>query len=250
MFKKETGELNNILHDIQGLSKGIETMQMQQKNASNTYENVKCAKSSTSSDSSDQSHPYRTEMSLVLSYNGNKSKYSTNKSTDKSQESETDTPPPNLPQAMKLFPNKLMYIPSSSSSSGNNNNNELFKSTQSIGQELDSANEIVDNSANEKSLTKSQTNLANDNGSANNRNADKNISIGKHADKNDSENNELKTAAQRENNESSSILKTTDSHGATSEMVMVVHSQMFVHSIWISLIFFNIFSFFPHVERY
>lgn len=199
-------------------------MQMQQKTAaSNTYENVNRAKSIISSDSSDHSHPYRTEMSLILSYNGNKSKYSTNKSTDKSQESETDTPPPNLPQAMKLFPNKLMYTPNSgTSSSSSNNNNE---STPSIEHDLDLANEDIDYSANEKSFAKSQTNVAKDSGSGsggNNRNGDKKTPIGKNTEKNDGEGDEMKTAAQREKNESISILKTTDSNATASEMVLTL----------------------------
>lgn len=87
------------LKDVQGLSKGIETMQMQ-SNA--VYENV------TSSDS-DQTPPYRTEMSLVLSYSGNKSKYSTTQNADKKLGSENDSPPTNFPHAMKLLPNKLTY---------------------------------------------------------------------------------------------------------------------------------------------
>lgn len=194
-------------------------MQMQQKNA-NTYENVKRAKSTTSSDSSDHSHPYRTEMSLILSYNGNKSKYSTNKSTDKSQ-SETDTPPPNLPQAMKLFPNKLLYTP--------NNDNSNSKSTQNIGQESELANdENIDNSANEKMLTKSQTNLPHDNGNggggggANNRKGDKKSLNGKSDNNNDGENIELTTissGSKREIHESTPILKMTDSNGVTSNTV-------------------------------
>lgn len=56
------------------------------------------------SSDSDPSHPYRTEMSLVLSYNGNQSKYSTVNSNDSDIE-----PTLSLPSAMKLLPNRLVY---------------------------------------------------------------------------------------------------------------------------------------------
>lgn len=56
------------------------------------------------SSDSDLSHPYRTEMSLVLSYNGNQSKYSTANSNDSDIE-----PTLSLPSAMKLLPNRLVY---------------------------------------------------------------------------------------------------------------------------------------------
>lgn len=56
------------------------------------------------SSDSDLSHPYRTEMSLVLSYNGNQSKYSTANLNDSDIE-----PTLSLPSAMKLLPNRLVY---------------------------------------------------------------------------------------------------------------------------------------------
>lgn len=199
-------------------------MQIQQKNT-NTYENVQRAKCTTTSDSMEQSHPYRTEMSLILSYNGNKSKYSTNKlTTDKSQESETDTPPPNLPKAMKLFPNKLLYTT-------NNNNNSNDKATTNIGNESNSTNENIDNTENEKMLTKSQINLNGNGGDAVAK-----LAIGRKSDKigsndkcatNDGENDELKSS-KKENYESTSILKTTDPNGATaSAAVILIHVHAF-----------------------
>lgn len=56
------------------------------------------------SSDSDLSHPYRSEMSLVLSYNGNQSKYSTANTNDSDIE-----PSLSLPSAMKLLPNRLVY---------------------------------------------------------------------------------------------------------------------------------------------
>lgn len=102
------------------------------------YENVENAKNSDS----DQSHPYRTEMSLILSYNGNKSKYTSTKNASNSLESDVETPPPNVPQAMKLLPNKLPYAIKS----------ELFKPSQLSEQ----GNVNIENSANEEILSKSQ----------------------------------------------------------------------------------------------
>lgn len=116
---------------------------MQMQNSA-TYENVKRIKNTTSCDS-DQQPPYRTEMSLVLSYNGNKSKYCTSQYSDKIQESDIDTPPPSLPHAMKLLPNKLTYA----------GNNELFKPIQNA-QDLESGNAHMENSTNEHISTKSK----------------------------------------------------------------------------------------------
>lgn len=111
------------------------------------YENVKSAKNTES----DQSHPYRTEMSLILSYNGNKSKYSTNQNVDKAQESDVDTPPPNVPQAMKLLPNKLPYAAKS----------EIFKQSFINPQHSEQGNVNIENSANEEILSKSQVSETN-----------------------------------------------------------------------------------------
>lgn len=115
-----------------------------------TYENIKRSKSITSSDS-DQSHPYRTEMSLVLSYNGNKSKYSTSQQCDKNQGSDMDTPPPNLPHAMRLFPNQLNYA----------GKNEPVKAIHT-GLDVKPINENTDNNSNEpltNTLLESSQNL-------------------------------------------------------------------------------------------
>lgn len=101
------------------------------------------------SSDSDLSHPYRTEMSLVLSYNGNQSKYSTTNSNDSDIE-----PTLSLPSAMKLLPNQLVYTTPSShlegepelqqkqngirkdteenSANAENNTNEVILSTPSI----------------------------------------------------------------------------------------------------------------------
>lgn len=104
------------------------------------YENVTTAKHTDA----DQSPPYRTEMSLVLSYSGNKSKYSTQQIAANVQEPVIHTPPPSLPRAMKLFPNKLAYAGKSDS----------FKS----GIPVDVEQKIVntDNSANEEMQSKTQ----------------------------------------------------------------------------------------------
>lgn len=110
--------------DVQSLSKGIESMQMDR-----LYEHVP-------NTDADQSPPYRTEMSLVLSYSGNKSKYSTTQTPDKRLEGDVETPPPNLPHAMKLLPNKLTY----------NGSNEIFKqmpTDQSIIHTGNSVNEEI-----------------------------------------------------------------------------------------------------------
>lgn len=114
-------------------------MQMQ-KNP--MYENVKSVKNSDS----DQPHPYRTEMSLILSYNGNKSKYSTTKNIDKAQESDIETPPPNVPQAMKLLPNQLPYA----------TKNDLLKDKLMNSPMSEQGNVNIENSANEQILSKSQ----------------------------------------------------------------------------------------------
>lgn len=95
LFNLQSGALDAILHDIHDLSKGIETMQMQ---TNQIYENIDV-----------DEHPYRTEMSLVLSYNGNKVKYKSHDSDKLSDCTDIETPPPNIPQAMALLPNKLPY---------------------------------------------------------------------------------------------------------------------------------------------
>lgn len=133
------GQLDAILHDIQGLSKGIESMKMHKNQI---YENVKRAENTNS----DQSHPYRTEMSLTLSYNGNKSKYSTNQNADRVQESEIDTPPANVPQAMKLLPNKLPYASKS----------EIFKQSFINAQHSEQGHVNIENAGNEIGSSKSQ----------------------------------------------------------------------------------------------
>lgn len=127
--------------DIQGLSKGVESIQMK---SNQLYENVP-------STDSDQTPPFRTEMSLVLSYNGNKSKYSTNQSPNKTQDSDTDTPPPNIPLAMKLLPNKLTYA-----------GKPEYKQIGGSSQEAEQSIVNVENSANEEILSKSQVNSMHD----------------------------------------------------------------------------------------
>lgn len=159
------------MRDIQGLSKGIETIQMQ-KNP--TYENVKNGKKMKNTDT-DQPHPYRSEMSLVLSYTGNKSKYSTNQ--DKSQESDVDTLPSNLPEAMKLLPDKLKYA----------EKNEIFKQiTQPTYADIEQVNVNTENSANEEMFTKSQVNTSLETSDSNNKNMTENV------DTKNGENRELK----------------------------------------------------------
>lgn len=92
-------------------------------------------------------HPYRTEMSLVLSYDGQKSKYTTSSDLEKAQE--IGTPPPNVPQAMKLLPNKLPYASTTASKSDIEIN--------AIDSPRNDANN--ENDTNEKLLTKSQVKL-------------------------------------------------------------------------------------------
>lgn len=92
-------------------------------------------------------HPYRTEMSLVLSYDGQKSKYTTSSDLEKAQE--TGTPPPSVPHAMKLLPNKLPYASATATKSDNETN--VIDSPRN-----DANNE---NDTNEKLLTKSQVKL-------------------------------------------------------------------------------------------
>lgn len=129
--------------DIQGLSKSVESMQLQSSPQLNRiYENVTTSKHTAS----DQSPPYRTEMSLVLSYDGNKSKYSTSQNSTKSQGSD-QSPPPSIPKAMKLLPNKLQYAGKS----------DLFKSTTSGSPEVEQSIN-VENTANEEILSKSAVN--------------------------------------------------------------------------------------------
>ncbi|XP_055304780.1 uncharacterized protein LOC129569695 isoform X2 [Sitodiplosis mosellana] len=123
--------------EIQGLSKGVESMQMQ---SNRLYENV------TSTDS-DQSPPFRSDLSLVLSYSGNKSKYSTTQNSEKTQDFDVDTPPPNVPLAMKLLPNKLTYAGKTE-----------FKPIGCSSQEVEQSIANVENSANEEILSKSQVN--------------------------------------------------------------------------------------------
>lgn len=125
--------LQSTSTDIQGLSKGIESMNMQKNRI---YENCKSAKTPDI----DQAHPYRTEMSLVLSYSGNKSKYYTTHNADK--ESDIETTPPNLPQAMKLFPPNLTYTGKS----------EIFNQSPA---KMDQTTANTENSANEEILSKS-----------------------------------------------------------------------------------------------
>lgn len=132
--------------DIRGLSKGVESIQMQ---SNQIYENV-------NSTDSDHSPPFRTDLSLVLSYSGNKSKYSTTQNGNKSQDSDVDTPPPTLPLAMKLLPNKLTYA----------GKTEL-RPTGGTSQEADQSIVNVENSANEEILSKSQANSVHESNESN-----------------------------------------------------------------------------------
>lgn len=103
------------------------------------YENSEAIKSND--------HPYRTEMNLVLSYDGQKSKYST--SADKVHEG--CTPPPNVPAAMKLLPNKLAYA---SNAANKTDKDTDAADTKSKEQEQSHVNS--ENDTNEEILTKSQ----------------------------------------------------------------------------------------------
>lgn len=184
-------------------------MQMH-KNA--TYENLKRAKSSTSSDS-DQQHPYRTEMSLVLSYNGNKSKYSTSQNSDKTQSSDIETPPPNLPHAMKLLPNKLTYT----------GKNDLFKPIDT-SQVAEKSNEHTENSANERVLTKSQAvSLELSNGNNKKANGRKNEKSNSKNDENhEPESNEdVTNANSRRHDDSNSQLTVNESNDAQESVIVL-----------------------------
>lgn len=162
------------------------------------YENLQRTKSIKTAET-DQSHPYRTEMSLVLSYNGNKSKYSTLQNLDKTHESDTDTPPPNLPHAMKLLPNKLTYT----------SKNEPFI-------QIPIAHEITPINANESSvLTKSQTNLTNDHKKSNIR-----TEISNNGNNHESEcNGHVINSTSLKDDEINSMLKTNNSN-ETHDSVM------------------------------
>lgn len=118
-------------------------MQMQPQ-SNRIYENVTTEKHTDA----DQSPPFRTEMSLVLSYDGNKSKYSTNRNSTKQQESDqSQTPPPCVPMAMKLLPKKLPYTGQS----------DLIKRSAGSSQEVEQSIN-VENSANEELLSKTRVN--------------------------------------------------------------------------------------------
>lgn len=152
------------------------------------YENVESAKNSDS----DQSHPYRTEMSLILSYNGNKSKYTSTKNASNSLESDVETPPPNVPHAMKLLPNKLPYAIKS----------ELFKPSQLSEQ----GNVNIENSANEEILSKSQVSpscvnntVPNDDSSKNGRTSLVEPNNEKHSENQEVASNGDKTSSSKEN---------------------------------------------------
>lgn len=139
------------------------------------YENVTTAKHTDA----DQSPPYRTEMSLVLSYSGNKSKYSTN--VPKAQDPEIHTPPPSLPRAMKLLPKKLAYagksdpfksgIPSDAeqtiANADNSTNEELQSKTQVIERTESDASSKRPSRNSEKVATNSDNRELKKNGSSN-----------------------------------------------------------------------------------
>lgn len=94
--------LDDILQDIEHLSKDLEKMRFQNNKI---YESPSEAM---------YQQPYRTEMNLILTIDGDQPKFTEkvqsqydNVITDTDY---TDTPPPSIPSAMKLLPNTLPYI--------------------------------------------------------------------------------------------------------------------------------------------
>lgn len=91
--------MDNILHDIEDLSKDLEHMQ---------FHNNRIYEGGSRADEGHQ--PFRTEMSVVLSYDGNQKKAKALVSQSNTATDGTDTPTQTLPRAMKLLPNTLPYI--------------------------------------------------------------------------------------------------------------------------------------------
>lgn len=144
---QQKNEGQDKIHDVHGLTKGIEDIQLQNNKL---YENMDAI------NRNDSDHSFRTEMNLVLSYNGNKSKYTTQnkQELDKTQDSDIDTPPPNFPQAMKLFPNKLAYTVKN----GIVKTDSEATSTKSEYHSKDNVDS--ENNTNEKLLSKSHVKIA------------------------------------------------------------------------------------------
>lgn len=131
------------------------------------YQNI-----DASTDSNAEEHPYRTEMSLVLSYNGNKSKYKSHDSDKTSDVTDIDTPPPSIPQAMALLPSKLTYAMKCDDRTAPAAAITITKTSPSPTEAIDTECNInTENHANEEIYTKSQV-----------KHVSRSNSNGKHAD--------------------------------------------------------------------
>lgn len=102
--------MEDLLLDIEHLSNDIEQMQFENNRI---YDQPKFAKNI---DPSQQ--PYRSEMNLILSFDGSKSTFVEERNENsgnhvmppKEFEENLETPPPKIPVPMELLPNTLPYI--------------------------------------------------------------------------------------------------------------------------------------------
>lgn len=110
-------------------------------------------------------HPYRTEMNLVLSYDGQKSKYTTSPTMEPDKAQEPSTPPPNLPQAMKLLPNKLPYASAATSKPINEPDAIAKYAEQNHVNNENSTNEIIHTKAQIKLIVTDESKTSTEKGS-------------------------------------------------------------------------------------
>ncbi|XP_037047807.1 uncharacterized protein LOC119082384 isoform X2 [Bradysia coprophila] len=119
------GNLDDLLQNIEHLSQDIVQMQQENQKITSKYNLVKSesekameiAKDSTGSTIQHQSKPYRSEVNLMLCFDGSNQKIIPveNDGTDKTPlatENQLDTPPPYVPKPMNLLPTTLPYIAS------------------------------------------------------------------------------------------------------------------------------------------
>lgn len=111
-------------------------------------------------------HPYRTEMSLVLSYDGQKSKYTSSPTPEPDKAQEPGTPPPNLPQAMKLLPNKLAYASTAAHKPDNETDGHAKCAEQIHVNNENSANETIHTNAQIKLIVTDDSKTASEKGSS------------------------------------------------------------------------------------
>lgn len=102
--------MEDLLLDIEHLSNDIEQMQFENNRI---YEQPKFPNNIDG-----MPHPYRSEMNLILSFDGSKSSFVEKKNVTSEEPSMTSTaygeksgtPPPKIPIAMELLPNTLPYV--------------------------------------------------------------------------------------------------------------------------------------------